>query len=115
MVTSFTRTGAASLHRIPHGDDWFRRFLPGRRLDPAKGHRVGSSQLVVEFARRGLGIALGQMAMAEEHLSSGQLVPLSDDALPIGDDYCAVHPRAKLRKAGLALLIEHLRIRAPRR
>jgi LysR family transcriptional regulator, glycine cleavage system transcriptional activator len=92
----------------PSWEEWLARFLPARRIDPAKGHRVGSSQLALDFARRGLGIALGQRALAREYLSTGALVVLDGNALPLGHDYCAFHPRSKARKSGLLQLTAHL-------
>ncbi len=96
----------------PSWDEWFTKFLPQRRIDPAKGHRVGSSQLAIDFAVRGLGIALGQRSLAEEHLHAGRLAVLNPHALPLGHDYCAIYPHTKARKAGLLQLIDDLRIQA---
>ena len=99
----------------PSWDEWLARYLPSRRIDATKGHRVGSSQLAVDFARRGLGIALGQRALAQEGLENGTLVTLDPQALPLGHDYCAFYPRARARKAGLLPLTDYLRTRAPHR
>lgn len=93
----------------PSWDEWFGRYQPGRRVDPSKGHRVGSSQLALDFARRGLGVALGQRALAQEALRKGELVALDEASLPLGHDYCAAWPRAKARKPGLVQLTEALR------
>ena len=98
----------------PSGDEWFGRYQPERRVDATKGHRVGSSQLALEFARRGLGIALGQRALAQEMIAKGELVVLDENALPLGHDYCAAYPRAKSRKQGLIALIDYLKSAAPR-
>ncbi len=98
----------------PSWEEWFSSFLPSRRVDPAKGHRVGSSQLVIDFARRGLGIALGQRALSQEAVQAGELVVLDENALPLGHDYCAIYPRAKARKAGLVQLTDYLKTRVPR-
>ena len=99
----------------PSWDEWFGRYHPGRRVDPAKGPRVGSSQLALDFARRGLGVALGQRALAREMLRKGELVVLDEAALPLGHDYCAAWPRAKARKAGLVQLTDYLRSAGSRR
>lgn len=98
----------------PSWDEWCGTHLPQRRIDPAKGQRVGSSQLALEFARRGLGIALGQRALADEQLRNGQLAALAPQSLPLGHDYCAIYPHAKARKAGLLQLTEYLQTRALR-
>jgi LysR family glycine cleavage system transcriptional activator len=97
----------------PSWDEWFGTYHPERRIDPAKGHRVGSSQLALDFARRGLGIALGQRSLAEEGLREGRLAILAPQPLPLGHDYCAVYPHAKARKAGLLPLIDDLQTRGP--
>ena len=99
----------------PSWDAWFDRYLPERRVEPAKGHKVGSSQLALDFARRGLGVALGQRALAQEFLRKGELIVLHEGSLPLGHDYCAVYPRAKARKQGLLPLIDYLRSAAPHR
>ena len=44
----------------PSWDEWFGRYQPERRVDAAKGHKVGSSQLALEFARRGLACVGGE-------------------------------------------------------
>lgn len=97
----------------PSWSEWFSQHEPARRIDPAKGHRVGSSLLAIDFARRGLGIALGQRALAAEWINRGDLVSLDPRSLPLGYDYCAVFPAAKSRKAGLLQLIDGLRTHAP--
>ena len=97
----------------PSWTEWFATYHPQRRIDPAKGHRVGSSLLALDFARRGLGIALGQRSLADESLRSGQLAMLAPQTLPLGHDYCAVYPHAKARKAGLLPLIDDLQTRGP--
>ncbi len=99
----------------PSWNDWFAHHLPVRRVDSSKGHRAGSSQFAIDFARRGLGIALGQNALASEDLRAGRLVTMASGTLPLGEDYFAVIPGAKLRKTGVAPLIEFLKTRAPRR
>jgi LysR family glycine cleavage system transcriptional activator len=99
----------------PSWDEWFGRHHPGRRVDPSKGHRVGSSQLALDFARRGLGVALGQRALAQEALRKGELVVTDAASLPLGHDYCAAWPRAKARKPGLVQLTDSLRSAGSRR
>ncbi|WP_421695874.1 LysR substrate-binding domain-containing protein [Aestuariivirga sp.] len=99
----------------PSWEEWFASFLPARRIDTSKGHRAGSSQIALDFARRGLGIALGQRALAQELLRKGDLVMLDQNALPLGHDYCAIYPSTKARKAALLQLTGYLRSQAPHR
>ena len=58
---------------------------------------------------RGLGVALGQHRLAAEMISTGRLVILADQALPLGQHYCAIFPAAKKRKSGVMQLVTHLR------
>lgn len=96
----------------PQWPEWFARYCPSRRVDAAKGHRAGSSLLAIDFARRGLGIALAQRHLAEEELKAKRLIAVSEDALPLGQDYCALYPPAKARRAGLQELVAYLRERS---
>jgi len=74
----------------------------------ATGHQVGMSSLALDFARDGVGVALGQRMMAGDDLAAGRLVPLSTITLALGHPYCLVHPRGKARKADLRSLIDWL-------
>ena len=78
------------------------------RPDDSKGYQIGTSGLVLDMARDGVGVALGQRMMATSDLAAGGLVPLSDVTIALGHPYCIVHPRSKSRKAGLQALIEWL-------
>ena len=78
------------------------------RPDDSKGYQIGTSGLVLDMARDGVGVALGQRMMAAGDLAAGRLVPLSDVTITLGHPYCIVHPRSKSRKAGLQALIEWL-------
>jgi LysR family transcriptional regulator, glycine cleavage system transcriptional activator len=78
------------------------------RPDDSKGYQIGTSGLVLDMARDGVGVALGQRMMAAGDLAAGRLVPLSDVTITLGHPYCIVHPRSKSRKAGLRALIEWL-------
>ncbi len=92
---------------LPGWETWFARAgLPGRGR--ARGFVVGMSGLALDFAREGLGVALGQRMMAEADLRAGRLVTLSPLALPLGHPYSLVHPPGRSRKAGLQRLIEGL-------
>ncbi len=76
--------------------------------DDSKGYQIGTSGLVLDMARDGVGVALGQRMMAAGDLAAGRLVPLSDVTIMLGHPYCIVHPRSKSRKAGLQALVEWL-------
>ncbi len=82
-------------HPSWHG--WFLKAGLKPRVE-GKGFRVGRSALVLDLARQGLGVALGQRMLAEEDMAAGRLVPLSDISLALGHPYCLAYPRAKGRK-----------------
>lgn len=86
---------------------WFAKSGTARPND-TKGYQVGTSNLALDLARDGVGVALGQRMMAGGDLAAGRLVPLSEIAIALGHPYCLVHPRSKARKAGLQTLIEWL-------
>jgi LysR family transcriptional regulator, glycine cleavage system transcriptional activator len=74
----------------------------------AKGYQIGSSALVLDMARDGLGVALGQRMLAEDDLAAGRLVRLSDLGIALGHPYCLVHPAGKTRRPGLLLFRDWL-------
>jgi LysR family glycine cleavage system transcriptional activator len=82
---------------LPSWHGWFRKA----RLKPpaeGKGFRVGRSSAVLDLARQGLGVVLGQRMMAAGDLAEGRLVPLSDISIALGHPYCLAYPRSKGRK-----------------
>lgn len=86
---------------------WFAKAgLP--RVDDSKGYQIGTSGLVLDMARDGVGVALGQRMMATDDLAAGRLVPLSDITIALGQPYCFVYPRSKARKAGVQNLVSWL-------
>jgi LysR family glycine cleavage system transcriptional activator len=86
---------------------WFAKSGVVRPND-AKGYQVGASSLVLDLARDGVGVALGQRMMADDDLASGRLVPLSTIAIELGHPYCLAHPHSKTRRAGLRALVDWL-------
>lgn len=91
----------------PTWQAWFAKSGVARPGN-ATGHQVGMSSLALDFARDGVGVALGQRMMAGDDLAAGRLVPLSAITLALGHPYCLVHPRSKARKADLRSLIDWL-------
>ena len=86
-----------SFGSLPSWHDW---YLKAGLKPPAEGKsfQVGRSALVLDLARHGLGVALGQRFLAADDLVAGRLVPLSDITMPLGHPYCLAYPRAKGRK-----------------
>lgn len=92
----------------PGWSDWMKGNCPVRKLDESKGHRLAMSRLALDFARNGLGVALGQYQLAVPDISAGRLVIASENSLPLGHSYCAVFPHSKSRKTGLKRLLDWL-------
>ena len=86
---------------------WFAKAGLGK-LDDAKGYQIGTSGLVLDMARDGVGVALGQRMMATDDLAEGRLVALSEVTMALGEPYCFVYPMSKARKPGLQDLIDWL-------
>ena len=78
------------------------------RPNETKGYQIGTSGLVLDMARDGIGVALGQRMMAEEDMASGKLVALSDHGMALGHPYCLVYPHSKTRRPGLLSLTDWL-------
>ncbi|MEO5324522.1 LysR substrate-binding domain-containing protein [Mesorhizobium sp. CC13] len=89
----------------PTWSDWFVEQGSARRPDPSRGRRVGLSSLAISSARLGLGIALGQYALARADLEAGRLVALSSATVRLGHPYCAFVPPAKIDRADVSRLI----------
>ncbi|MEI8699356.1 MAG: LysR family transcriptional regulator [Mesorhizobium sp.] len=89
----------------PTWADWFSASGGSRAPDPSHGRRVGLSSLAIVSARLGLGIALGQRAMAHGDLEAGRLIAPSSVSLRLGHPYCAFMPEAKAERADVAGLV----------
>lgn len=90
----------------PAWSAWFATHAPDRPAPvPGSGHRIGGSYLALQMAARGLGVALGQRALAQPMIDAGALAMLSPEALPLGHDYVAIHPHAKARKPALQRML----------
>lgn len=89
---------------------WLGWFVKAGLKPPAvtRGFQVGQSSLVLDLARQGLGVALGQRMMAKDDLAAGRLVALSDITIALGHPYCLAYPRAKSRKRHLVALVNWL-------
>lgn len=89
---------------------WHGWFVKAGMKPPSdsKGFQIGRSSLVLDLAREGLGVALGQRMMALDDLASGRLVALSEISIALGYPYCLAYPRAKSRKRHLLALANWL-------
>ena len=75
------------------------------------GYQTDMSALALDFARDGVGVALGQKGMAADDIAAGRLVVLSDVSLPLGHPYSLIIPTTKRRKVGIRMVIDGLKNR----
>lgn len=89
---------------------WQAWYLAGGLPVPvaAKGMLADNSAVVLDLARAGLGVILGQGLLAEEDLRAGRLVALSGVRLALGRSYCLAYPRQKQHKRALVALADWL-------
>ncbi|WP_248745859.1 LysR substrate-binding domain-containing protein [Pseudomonas sp. MWU12-2037] len=89
----------------PTWSDWFAAERLDSPPDPAHGRRSGLSSLSVTLAKLGMGIALGQKAIAQRELEAGRLIALSAVSLKLGHGYCAFVPGAKRGRGDVERLL----------
>jgi LysR family glycine cleavage system transcriptional activator len=111
------RAPAALFRRYPlvHDRDrqaawsvWFKAF-PQKGVDPRRGDRYTSSDLVLRVAARGLGIALARDRLVADELESGALVrPFGEARVPVPDAYWLVAPSGAAPREAVRLVIRWL-------
>lgn len=92
----------------PTWGDWFAAQRAARAPDPAAGRRSGLSSLAITLAALGLGVALGQRALAAQAIRDGRLLLLAQAPLKLGHGYCAFIPRGKLGRGDVQRLLQVL-------
>lgn len=105
--------------RLIHDRDpasvWERWFAdhPSPDVDLRAGPRFTSSDLVLQAAAQGLGVALARCRLAEEDLASGRLFrPFGDLAVPIERAYWLVLPQGGPRRSAERAVAEWIRAEA---
>jgi LysR family glycine cleavage system transcriptional activator len=68
-----------------------------RNFDASRGPRFNQSNLVIEAAVAGRGVALAKRALAQDDLDAGRLVAPMGIATSVDFAYYVVHPKAKGR------------------
>jgi LysR family glycine cleavage system transcriptional activator len=91
----------------PTWQSWFQKAGLRPRSN-TKGFQISRSSLLIDLARDGLGVALGQRMMAEVDLKAGRLVALSAVSIPLGHPYFVAFPRSKGRKRHVQALVSWL-------
>lgn len=92
----------------PTWSDWFAHEGLARRPDPARGRRVGLSNLAAAAAREHLGIALAQQMLVRADLEAGRLVALSTSGVKLGQPYHAFFPSGRARRREIDELVKIL-------
>ncbi|RDV00265.1 LysR substrate-binding domain-containing protein [Trinickia dinghuensis] len=89
-------------------EEWFRAVgAPPVKLK--YGVRTSLYSDAVQAARLGQGVVLGWGRLLQEHLASGELVPLTNAVLPLSDAYYVVVPHGKAMSPTVQTLVELLR------
>lgn len=87
---------------------WIRAHGP-EGLDPRRGPRFASSDLVLRAAAQGLGAALARARLAGEDLANGLLVrPLGDLSIRVPNAYWIVRAEEQVERSAVAALVEWL-------
>jgi len=90
-------------------ETWAEEF-PNHGLDLRRGPRFSSSDLVLQAAAQGLGVALARGRLVERDLSAGLLIcPFSDSARPLPQAYWIVVSTHLRRGSAVSAVLEWLR------
>jgi LysR family transcriptional regulator, glycine cleavage system transcriptional activator len=92
----------------PTWRDWFSAYAPSQSIDGSAGHQVNASRLALQLAQAGAGIVLGQRWLAGPLLQRGDLVILSEKALPLGQSYHVSLPPSRARQPDVIALRDWL-------
>ena len=92
----------------PTWADWFRHRQAARDPVIASGQQVSMSSVGLEYAAAGMGVILGQRCLADPWLRDGRLIALTDDTLPLGQAYFAVHAHSRREPVLLDALLDIL-------
>jgi len=97
-----------SFWAYPTWGDWFAEAGFPRQPRQGIGPAVNMPALAIDMALAGIGIALGQVALAAQDIDSGRLVAPYDCRLPMPSPYAIVTPRSARRKKRLARVVAAL-------
>lgn len=101
-----------SFWAYPTWTDWFASAGHPRQPRPGIGPSVNMPALAIDMALAGVGVALGQHAMATAELRAGRLVAPFTAELAMPSPYALVTPRSARRKKRLAGAIAALKAQA---
>jgi LysR family transcriptional regulator, glycine cleavage system transcriptional activator len=101
-----------SFWSYPTWSDWFAAAGVVRHPRAGVGPAANMPALAVDMALGGLGVALGQRALAAAELADGRLVAPFATVLPMPAPYALVTPRSARRKRRVARLVAALQAEA---
>lgn len=103
-----------SFWAYPTWADWFEAAAAPRQPRPGTGPGVNMPALAVDMALAGLGVALGQYALASEEIRAGRLVAPFPTVLGLPSPYALIVPRPARRRRRVARIVEFLQAEAAR-
>ena len=98
-------------HNLPDWSDWF-EVAGIDRVAPQGGPHFNLSSMAIDAAVKGKGLLLGQNMMIKHELETGQLIPLSDIRLPLGEAYYLTYPKRTLNNPQAANFIHWIKQKA---
>ena len=88
--------------------DWFAQAGEPRLPRQGVGPAANMPALAIDMAVAGMGVALGQEALAAADIRSGRLIAVSDVRLSMPNPYTIVTPRSARRKKRLTRMVDAL-------
>jgi LysR family glycine cleavage system transcriptional activator len=98
-----------SFWAYPTWAEWFTAAGHPRSPRPGAGPAANMPALAIEMALSGMGVALGQVALAGNDIASGRLIAPFDVRLNMPNPYALVTPRSARRKKRMARVIAALK------
>lgn len=92
----------------PSWADWFQSAGIPQAPDPSAGHRASLSSTALDLAVAGVGVALGQLLLAQQDLDDGSLIRVSETSVALGHPYCLVHADSSMQREALADIVTWL-------
>lgn len=97
-----------SFWAYPTWADWFAQAGEPRLPRQGVGPAANMPALAIDMAVAGMGVALGQEALAAADIRSGRLIAVSDVRLSMPNPYTIVTPRSARRKKRLTRMVDAL-------
>ena len=99
-----------SIDSIPDAPDW-QSWLAQAGIDDvdaSRGPRFSQPDHAIQAAIDGAGVVLGWCTLAQQDIEAGRLIPLSNQAIPLGAAFHLVYPSAYATRTKVVLLRDWL-------